>query len=118
MHYILAHGGEAISKQLSTSNIYPVMLHYITKYQWHSLALIEIEKIIKMTIHSHSEQLLSALHRSSFLDKLQDMAKMESNQGKFGCGYKGVLVNIAKTLQESLEKTIGYGMWLKKNKKD
>ena len=42
VYYIVAHGSEAISKQLITSNIFSILIDYITRYQWHSLALIEI----------------------------------------------------------------------------
>ena len=40
LYFIVAHGSEAISKQLVTSNVFSVLVDYIMRYQWHSLALI------------------------------------------------------------------------------
>lgn len=42
LFFIISHGAEAIAKQLSTSNVFYTLLDYVTRYQWHSLALIEI----------------------------------------------------------------------------
>lgn len=118
MHFLLLQGGEALTKQLVNSNIYPLLLDYIAKYQWHSLGLVEIEKIFKMTIHSHSQQLIEALGRSNLPDRLADLVKAESKQGKFGCGYKGAVNNIATSLQESLTSGSGFGGWLREKGKD
>ena len=40
LFYIVSVGSEAISKQLSTNNVFSSLLDYITRYQWHSLALV------------------------------------------------------------------------------
>ena len=66
LFFIVSHGGEAIAKQLTSANVFHILLDYITRYQWHSLALIEIEKILKAAIHSHSDPLFNALSRSYF----------------------------------------------------
>ena len=71
-----------------------------------------------MTIHSTSEQLIEALGRSAFGEKLIELGKMESKQGKFGCGYKGTLINIASSLQQSISSGAGYGAWLKSSNKE
>lgn len=40
LYYIIAHGSEAISKQLTANNVFSIIIDYIFRYQWHSLALI------------------------------------------------------------------------------
>jgi hypothetical protein len=40
LFFIISHGGEAIAKQLTSANVFHILLDYITRYQWHSLALI------------------------------------------------------------------------------
>jgi len=42
------------------------------------------------------------------------MARLESVDNKFGYGFSGFLLNIAKTTKESLDAATGYGGWLKK----
>lgn len=34
-------------KQLKTNNIFNYLLEFIAKYEWNSIALVEIEKILK-----------------------------------------------------------------------
>jgi hypothetical protein len=76
LFFIISHGGEAIAKQLTNANVFHLLLDYITRYQWHSLALIEIEKILKAAILSNSEPLFNALSRSYFPEKLQELARI------------------------------------------
>jgi len=66
LFFIIAHGADAIAKQLPTANVFSPLLEFVTRYQWHSLALIEIEKILKAAIHSSSEPIFVALSRSYF----------------------------------------------------
>jgi hypothetical protein len=54
LFFIVSLGAEAIAKQLNGANVFYTLLDYITRYQWHSLALVEIEKILKAAIHSTS----------------------------------------------------------------
>ncbi len=63
-------------KQLSSANVFYTLLDFVTRYQWHSLALIEIEKILKAAIHSSSDPLFNALTRSYFPEKLQELARL------------------------------------------
>jgi hypothetical protein len=42
LYFIVAHGSDAIAKQLSTANVFSPLLEFVTRYQWHSLALVEI----------------------------------------------------------------------------
>lgn len=42
MYFIIAHGSEAIAKQLTANNVFTLIIDFIFRYQWHSLALIEI----------------------------------------------------------------------------
>lgn len=42
LFFIIAHGADAIAKQLPSVNVFFILFDYITKYQWHSLALVEI----------------------------------------------------------------------------
>lgn len=39
---------------------------------------------------------------------------MHLNEGKSGCGFSGVLIQITTILKESLDSDTGYGGWLKK----
>lgn len=76
LFYIVSLGGEAIGKQLNGANVFYTILDYITRYQWHSLALVEIEKILKAAIHSTSEAIFNSLSRSYFPEKLQELARL------------------------------------------
>jgi|JI9StandDraft_1071089.scaffolds.fasta_scaffold260459_2 hypothetical protein len=42
LYFIVAHGSDAIAKQLTTNNVFSIIIDFIFRYQWHSLALIEI----------------------------------------------------------------------------
>ena len=77
LYFIIAHGSEAISKQLATSNIFSVLVDYITRYQWHSLALIEIEKIFKVAFYSNTEAIFIALNRCYLSDKLKELGRIQ-----------------------------------------
>lgn len=114
LYYIVAHGSEAIAKQITANNIFTTIVDYIFRYQWHSLALIEIEKILKVAFHSPTEAVFVALSRSYLPDKLKELGKMHLNEGKSGCGFSGILIQIATILKDSLESETGYGGWLKK----
>lgn len=76
LFFIISHGAEAIAKQLTTSNVFYTLLDYITRYQWHSLALVEIEKTLKASINSNSEVIFNALNRSYFPEKLQELVRL------------------------------------------
>lgn len=102
LFFIISQGAEAIGKQLSTSNVFYTLLDYVTRYQWHSLALIEIERILKAAIHSNSEPLFNALTRSYFPEKLQELVRLEAVPSKFGYGFSGLLHSVVKALKESL----------------
>jgi hypothetical protein len=66
LFYIFSHSCEAIGKSLLTTNIFPQLLDCISRYQWNSMALVEIEKIIKAVINSNCEMAYTALARSYF----------------------------------------------------
>lgn len=76
--------------------------------------MIEIEKILKVAFHSPTEAIFVALSRSYLPDKLKELGRMHLNEGKSGCGFSGVLIQIATILKESLDSETGYGGWLKK----
>lgn len=38
---------EIMIKQLKTNNIFNYLLEFISKYEWNSIVLVEIEKILK-----------------------------------------------------------------------
>lgn len=40
LFFIISQGSEAIVKQISNHNVFIILLDYISRYQWHSLALI------------------------------------------------------------------------------
>lgn len=42
LYFIIAFGSEAIAKNLTTSNPFTILLDFISRFQWHSLALVEI----------------------------------------------------------------------------
>lgn len=118
LFYIIAHGAEAIAKQLTTSNVFYTLLDYITRYQWHSLALVEIEKTLKASINSTSEVIFNALNRSYFPEKLQELVRLEAVYNKFGYGFSGLLHSIIKALKESFDANSGYGAFLKKGQRE
>lgn len=102
LFFIIAQGADAIAKQLPSCNVFSALLDYVTRYQWHSLALVEIEKILRAAIASPSEPLFTALSRSYFPEKLKEFARLEAVDHKFGHGFSGLLVNICKAVKESL----------------
>lgn len=114
LYFIVAHGSEAIAKQLAVNNIFSIILDYIMRYQWHSLALIEIEKTIKATFHSPTEAVFTALSRSHFPDKLKELGRVHLGEGKTGCGFSGMLVHLVTVLKQSIDTETGYGGWLAK----
>lgn len=67
---------EIMIKQLKTNNIFNYLLEFITRYEWNSIVLVEIEKILKHALgpssnhHQNVSKLESMQHSSNSTSKI------------------------------------------------
>lgn len=116
LSFIFANSPTSIAKHLQTTNIFSFLLDFPSKFEWNSIVLVEVEKILKSVFHCSNESVYHALFtQGHFLEKLKDLIRKEGDGGKFGKGYSGFLNNILSALKQEFEDDTKFGELIHKH---
>lgn len=122
-------------KQLTNNNVFGYLLDCISKYEWNSIVLVEIEKILKLCLcigqktnkpnaesedkNSQIEAIYNGLFvQSNFSSRLRELMRKESEKGKINCGYSGFLNNLCTHIKSLIKSETVIGGLIKGNQSD